>query len=192
MPVQPVWECLRLAQELAYQRFDAEYFALPTDDSFEPGDLAYHNEGSLHEAFIEMMKKKGHELSPFESLPQKFKRVGRYCLVLRRLRDDQYIICYLTSFGGARKYGDVTSLLGRVYGLPLGENIHWPGIPSLRTRPMWKGGFILAIPVIRQDLRRTNLAFRCRLTSSELERAKQLIRERQQVRGRMLHSSCGH
>lgn len=170
---------MRLAETLAFQQLDDAYYALPADGYFEPGDIAYL-EGYIHDAFTDHLVQRGYHTSFLET--PRANRTGRYCLVLRRLGDDRYLVCYLTSFGGASGYEDVNTLMGRTYGLPLGESVYWPGIPSLETRPMWNGGFIFAIPVVREGLSRSNLSVRCRLVPSELERAKILIRERLQVR----------
>jgi hypothetical protein len=177
------WQCIHLANTAAFQRNWWRYFIARPKGSFEPGDLAYVP-GNIMECFKELVEDKGYQLVPGEE--GRFEHKGRYCLVLRQLRGDQYLVCYLTTFGGAKNYQEIANPVGRYFSLPIGLQDGWPRIPSLRTWPPWEPeAFVLGIPVARAGLQRTNLPVRFRLFRSELERAKQLIRDRLEV-----SSSC--
>jgi hypothetical protein len=155
--------------------------------TFEPGDLAYVS-GSINACFSELLEDRGYQPVGYETIP--FDQKGRYCLVLRQLRGDRYLVCYLTTFGGVKAPHEITSPVGRYFALPIGTLDHWPGVPSLKTKPLWSPeAFIMGIPVARDGLQRSNLPARYRLYPSELERAKDMIREKLAVR-LCLHCSC--
>lgn len=168
----------------------SKYFLTESIDGFEPGEIAYAR-GSLHECFNELLEDKGYTLHPTEKQPIHYEHTGRYCIVLRRLGSDRYLICYLTTYGGSKSYSEVKNPVGRFFGLPIGEGYRWPGIPSLKTRPMWvTRAYVLGIPVVREGLQRANLSRKFRLYPSELQRAKILIRERLKVSdGDLLNTS---
>lgn len=170
------WQCIRLATVTAFRQSRWRYFLAPPPGPFEPGDLAYVS-GSVNECFKELVEDKGYQLVPGEEV--RFEHKGRYCLVLRQLRGDRYLVCYLTTFGGAKDRQEIDSPIGRYFALPIGVQDRWPGTPSLRTWPPWTPeAFVMGIPVARDGLQRTNLPVRFRLFPSELERAKLLIRDR--------------
>ncbi|KAG5637765.1 hypothetical protein H0H81_003332 [Sphagnurus paluster] len=181
MPVDPFWECIR-----------AENYILSTNNSslrplppgvFEPGDFAYSEE-SLSAIFNEYLERKGYQLRPAEE--RVFNANGRYCIVLRRLSADKYVVCYLATFGGAITIDDIHDPVGQYFGFPLGGQAMWNGLYPLKTVPRWRassgGAYILGIPVIREGLQNSNLGKRFRLALPELTRLVTLIRERDQVR----------
>jgi len=174
------WECIRLAYKAAFTESRRRHFLTwPPTGGFEPGDLAYAT-GSINECFKELLQDRGYQLVPEEESYGSHK--GRYCLVLRQLRGDRYLVCYLTTFGGAKDFHEISSPLGRYFALPIGLHDRYPGIPSLRTWPPWTPeAFVIGIPVARDGLKRSNLPARFRLFPSELERAKQLIQDKLEV-----------
>jgi len=181
MPADPYWECIRRECEILSEK-NSSLRPLPPG-VFEPGDLAYHND-SLHNVFIEYLEKKHYQLHPAEQ--RTFGKTGRYCVVLRRLGADRYIVCYLATFGGARDFWDIKDPVGRYFGVPLSGRTFWPGVAPLKTVPPWKansgGSFILGIPVVREGLKKSNLGARFRLGLSDLHRLITLFKERDKVR----------
>ncbi|KAF5380985.1 hypothetical protein D9615_004110 [Tricholomella constricta] len=177
MPADPYWECIRRESEILSAK-NSSLRPLPPG-VFEPGDFAYLT-GGLHRVFLEYLESKSYRLLPAEQ--RLFGTTGRYCVVLKRLGADKYLVCYLATFGGARDYHDIRDPVGQYFGLPLGGNTYWPGVTPLRTVPSWRsasgGGFILAIPVVREGLQRSNLVPRYRLAYTDLHRLMTLIRER--------------
>ncbi|KAG5719601.1 hypothetical protein E4T56_gene8947 [Termitomyces sp. T112] len=178
MPVAHHWEWTRKELQLLSLR---NYVAKETPDGeFEPGDFAYY-EGSLHEAFTEFLKRKGYRLTPTEdtTMPKK----GRYCLVLQRLSQDEYIVCYCASYGGAKSFHDIKDPVARHFGIPLNENATWPGVSPLKTLPPWKstyGAYLLAIPMVCEGLLPSNIQMRIRLLFRDVQRLRRLIVDRSQ------------
>ncbi|KAF8077778.1 hypothetical protein FPV67DRAFT_12374 [Lyophyllum atratum] len=179
MPADPYWECIRHECEILSET-NSSLRPLPPG-VFEPGDFAYHAD-SIHNVFNEYLEKKRYRLHPAEQ--RTFTRVGRYCVVLRRLGADKYVVCYLATFGGARGFRDIRDPVGQYFGLPLGDTASWPGVPPLKTTPPWRsssgGAFIVAIPVVREGLQKSNLGARFRLDLSDLHRLITLFKERDQ------------
>lgn len=187
MPVNYHWEWIREElQVLSRQHYTERRHV----DEFEPGDFAYH-EGSLHEVFVEFLKRKGYQLSPFENTPMPKK--GRYCLVIQRLSQNTYIVCYCASYGGAKGFHEVYDPIARHFGIPLNENSVWPGVSPLQTSPPWKsnsGAYIFAIPMICEGLLPTNIpTTKIRLISHDIQRLRRIIVDRSQVRRLLLYLS---
>jgi hypothetical protein len=145
-------------------------------NSFKPGDLAYIS-GSINACFSELLEGRGYQPVGDETI--QYDQKDRYCLVLRQLRGDRYLVCFLTTFGGVKIPQEIASPVGRYFALPIGTQDHWPGVPSLKTRPPWSPeAFVMGIPVARDGLQPSNLPVRYRLFPSELERAKHMIRDK--------------
>ncbi|RDB21260.1 hypothetical protein Hypma_011779 [Hypsizygus marmoreus] len=175
MPADPYWECIRLHTELLWSRHS---FLRAQSTTFKPGDFAYHS-ASIVDIFSELLIQKGLPLLDIERW--KHKLAGRYCVILERLGADKYLVCYLTTFGRSKDFFKIQSPVSRFFGLPIGQNIFWPGVKPFRTLPPWRassGSFILGIPVVRKGLEPTNLYTNFTLLPSELTRLKGLIRER--------------
>ncbi|KAF7969525.1 hypothetical protein HWV62_27019 [Athelia sp. TMB] len=110
---------------------------------------------------------------------------GRMCLVLQRLADGRYLICYLTSFGQRKLGQNIESTLGRLFAIAVDDTPDFPaGTPSIKVCPKWGGhAFLYALPVPRANLVRHKLAKRVRfmLHIGELERLKTMIVDRMRV-----------
>jgi hypothetical protein len=103
----------------------------------------------------------------------------KYCLVLKKLDRDRYLVCYLATFGG----GHNLSPLARFFGIAMGDTPEWPpGEKSIKTYPPWRGrGYVYGAPVIRKGLHAPHLKYRITLKFGELERVQKMIEERLMV-----------
>lgn len=184
--VDPYWERVHLAYHYEVEKRTKAHRT--ANASFEPGEIAFVNDdGTLGGAFYDFLEWQGMSLSPEEKINQrnaKRNRHGRYCLVLDRLDNDAYIVCYLTSFHQAQHGTNIQTTLARLFAIAIDETPEFPlGTPSIKVVPKWAGyGFLYAMPVCRWDLaqsRAINTRFILRL--GELERVKRLILERVKV-----------
>lgn len=159
----------------------------------EPGEIAHiDDDGTLSAGFYDFMEWQGMKLTRREEgIRAKLKlnvlrgnSFGRWCLVIQRLDDGRYIICYLTSFNSLKYGANLESLLGKLFAVAIDDTPEYPpGTPSIKMSPKWHGnGFLYAIPVPRENLRRHSISGRIMLRMGELERIKRLISERVQVR----------
>lgn len=108
------WQCIHLANLTAFTQSRRRYFFAQNCGPFQPGDLAYVY-GSINECFKELFEDRRYQLALNEEGP--FQHKGRYCLVLRQLRGDRYLVCHLTTFGVAKSRQDIGSPAGRYFAL---------------------------------------------------------------------------
>lgn len=187
--VDPYWERIHLAYHFEIEkRTQRRTQDSGVSDVFEPGEIAYVNDdGTLIAGFYDFLEWQGIRLTHGEKFLQKKMRQdsrGRYCLVVQRLDDGRYIICYLTSFHQAMRAENIQTSLARLFAIAIDDTPEYPpGTPSIKVVPKWTGhGFLYAIPVPRQRLVRHNAVNkRFILRMGELERVKRLIVERVKV-----------
>lgn len=168
------------------------------EDEFLPGEIAHiQDDGSLIRGFYDFVTWQGLKITQEESrLRNLAKRepTGRMCLVLQRLADGTYLICFLTSFGGTKRGVNIASPLGRLFAVAIEDTEEFPkGTPSVKLTPKWRtGAFLYALPVPRKKLVRHKLAkyMPFMLSVGELERVKRLILDRIRVRAfRVINTS---
>lgn len=187
------FELIRRTQTLAQQRLTAAELR-QAKLVFEPGEIA-HVSGGLNLAFLHFLEARGYELNMHERALRKWlgrRKSGKYCVVVERVNEDTYWVCYITSFGDCRNGRDISSPVGRYFGLALGDTPPWPpDLPTIDTNPHWEGGaaYIVAMPVLRRGLASTGRgSFRHMLQAGALERVRQQVMLRVQV---CAHCVCG-
>ena len=188
--VDSYWERIHLAYRYEVEkRTKAHQRAIIASHTvFEPGEIAHINDnGTLLAAYYDFLEWQGLELHHKEKLLRaKVHRndYGRFCLVIERLGDGRYIVCYITSFNHTQDGQHIQSILGKLFAIAIdgtdGTPEFPPGTPSIKLVPPWRGhGFLYAMPVPRQNLKRhKHRQLRYILRMGELERVKQLIRLR--------------
>jgi len=186
--VDPYWERIHLAYRFEVEKRTKRGIN-PDSNLFEPGEIAHiDDDGTLLAGFYDFLEWQGMRLTRGERyLKAKVQRgqQGRFCLVLQRLCDGGYIICYLTSFNQAAHGENIQSSLARLFAIAIdGTPEYPPGTPSIKLVPAWTGGgFLYAMPVPRHNLKRTTIMkIPFILRMGELERVKRLITERVKVR----------
>jgi hypothetical protein len=185
--VDPYWERIRLAYYYYYYEVENTMVEQQTNTVFEPGEIArIDDHGTLHRGFYDFLEWQGMKLSRRERVwKKKLKRetFGRYCLVVQRLDDGRYVICYLASFNHAQEGQNIQGSLARLFAIAMDDTPEFPlGTPSIKIVPKWgKYAFLHAIPVPRQNLVRLGANARFILRMGELERVKRLIVERVKV-----------
>lgn len=158
------------------------------EGEFLPGEIAHiQDDGSLICGFYDFATWQGLKITQEESkLISMAGPVGRMCLVLQRLADGTYLVCFLTSFGGTKRGEKIASPLGRLFAVAIDDTAEYPkGTPSVKFTPKWlNGAFLYALPVPRKTLVRHKLAKHrpFMLSVGELERVKRLILDRIRVR----------
>lgn len=185
--VDPYWERIHLAYHFEVEKRTKQGSA--PADVFEPGEIAHiDDDGTLTAGFYDFLEWQGLRLTHREkTLQKKIKRdgKGRYCLVVQRLDDGRYIICYLASFHQAVYAENIQNSLSRLFAIAIDDTPEYPpGTPSIKVAPKWTGqGFLYAIPVPRYSLVRNTTVKNKRfiLRMGELERVKRLIVERVKV-----------
>lgn len=182
--VDPYWERIHLAYHFEVDRRTRYKTSGPT---FELGEIAYvEDEGTLSSSLYDFLEWQGLELTQQERVWRdklKLNGFGRMCLVVQRLDDGTYIICFLASFGETIHGKNIKGSLAKLFAIAIDDTPEFPlGTPSIKVVPKWKGhGFLYAIPVPRRNLRRHKINIRFILRMGELERVKRLILERVKV-----------
>ena len=185
----PYWERIDAAYNYEIRR-RTEILAANTP--LEPGEIAHvADDGTLAAGFYDFMEWHGMKLTKQEeSIRTKLKlgavkggSRGRFCLVIQRLDDGRYIICYLTSFNSIKYGTNLEGLLGKLFAVAIDDTPDYPpGTPSIKVLPKWHGnGFLYTIPVPRKNLQRKKSGIRFMLRMGELERVKRLVSDRVQV-----------
>jgi hypothetical protein len=184
--VDPYWERIHLAYYYEVKKRTLAH--LQSNTVFYPGEIAHiEDDGTLSSGFYDFLEWQGIPLSSKEmAIKRKLNRenFGRSCVILERLPENRYIICYLTSFHQAQHGQRVQGLLGKLFAIAINDTPEYPpGTPSIKIYPKWEGcAFLYAIPVLRQNLvRHKAIKSRFMLGMGELERVKQLITERVEV-----------
>jgi hypothetical protein len=188
--VDPYWERIHLAYryEVA-KRTKVDREAIGTSNPvFEPGEIAHVDDyGTLIGGFYNFLEWQGMILSHKERIVKakvEHRSRTRFCLVLQRLDDGKYIICYLTSFKQAQHGHNIQSILGRLFAIAIDDTPEYPlGTPSIKMVPKWRGhSFLFALPVLRRNLVPSKVGHtRFILRMGELERVKQMVMGRVNV-----------
>ncbi|KIM86179.1 hypothetical protein PILCRDRAFT_4719 [Piloderma croceum F 1598] len=182
----PYWERIHLAYHYEVKKRTEAH--LQANTVFYPGEVAHiKDDGTLTSGLYDFLEWQGMPLRREEMVvKRKLSResFGRDCVILQRLDSNRYIICYITSFHQAQNSQKIQSSLGKLFAIAIDDTPEYPpGTPSIKITPKWEGhGFLLAIPVPRQNLVRhkaTNSRFM--LGMGELERVKQLVVEKVKV-----------
>jgi hypothetical protein len=196
--IDPYWERIRLAYEYEVEKRTTAHprAIIASNTVFEPGEIAHIDDGTLSGGFYDFLEWQGMTLNRREravKVTAKRGSRGRFCLVVQRLDDGRYIVCYLASFSQVQDGEKIKNSLGRLFAIAIDDTPEFPpGTPSIKVVPKWEGyGFLYAIPVPRQNLVRpkaVNKRFILRM--GELERVKRLIVERVKVCP-LQYLSCG-
>ncbi|PPQ98847.1 hypothetical protein CVT24_003401 [Panaeolus cyanescens] len=112
----------------------------------------------------------------------------RYCIVNRHLVDNKYEVFLLTTFGGARTANDL-SILGKQFGMPLGNTGWINNVKPLQTWPpihsfgLQRKSFVFTIPFIatidQNDTdKRLSVGGRVHLLGSDLQRLQNFSRSK--------------
>lgn len=186
------WERVNLANFFDYARRTREYNQDKNeldsgDPVFDAGEIAL-TDGGLPLAFLNFLKRRGYQLSTQEQiLLARLKRYNhkRYCLVLRRLDNGDYIVCYLATHGRAFFGKNIANPIGRFFSIALGSTPEWPpGTDPIKVSPRWiKGSFIYGVPVVQSKLTvpKYGTARRFMVQSGELQRLMTFIEKRIKV-----------
>jgi len=184
--VDPYWERIHLAYR--FQVRERTKTRRETNPVFYPGEIAHiDDDGTLSSCFYDFLEWQGMPLTGKEmAIKRKLSRqsFGRDCVILQRLDNNTYIVCYLASFNQAQHSQNIRSLLKKLFAIAIDDTPDYPpGTPSIKMNPKWEGyGFLYAIPVPRQNLvRHKALYSRFMLSMGELERVKRLVAERVMV-----------
>jgi hypothetical protein len=159
------------------------------NDYFEPGEIA-HLHGGINDAYCNFLESLGYKLTPLEQSQRRRisrQKGGKYCLVLDRVAEDTYWICYLTTFGNARRGDLISNAAGRYFALAFGESEPWPpDFPAVDTQPKWNNlAYIFAVPVLAKGLTAPwTMNTRVMLQAGAMERIKQQITLKLRVRSR--------
>lgn len=187
--VDPYWERLHLAYRFEVEKRTTNRSTVQVSEVFEPGEIAHiDDDGSLLAGFYDFLEWQGMPLRRKEiEIKKKLRRArdGRWCLVVHRLDDGRYVICYLTLFNQAQHGENIKSSLSRLFAIAIDDTPQYPtGTPSIKLLPKWgECAFLYAMPVPRRNLvRGKTLHIRHILRVGELERVRRLIVERVKVR----------
>jgi hypothetical protein len=146
--------------------------------NFEPGEIAHLSGGGVHAAFYDFLLSENYSLLQGENWRghPRLRHAKKYCVVLKRVDRDRYLVCYLTTFEG----GANLSPLAKFFSIAMQDTPEWPpGIKSIKTHPPWKGrAFLFGAPVIRKGLKAPLLSHRIMLAFGELQRVQKMIEER--------------
>lgn len=187
--VDPYWERIHLAYDFFYNHPQYHIPRRQAEVEFEPGEIAHiEDEGTLVRGLYDFLEWQGLPITRQEIIVRDKAKdrgtSGRMCLVLQRLADGRYLICYLASFRQVTYGADIQSPLARLFSIALEDTPEFPeGTPSIKIIPKWGvHGFLYALPIPRRKLVRhkaRDVRFMLRL--GELERVKRLILDRVQV-----------
>ncbi|KAJ8507493.1 hypothetical protein ONZ45_g10150 [Pleurotus djamor] len=182
------WERNTLATYLEFTRRTGQFNKDERGNvSFHAGELAL-TDGGLPHAFVEFVQRRGYRLTSQERellLPGFRGDLKRYCLVLGRLEDGRYLVCYLATFNKAFHGKNISSPIGRFFSISIGKTIPWPpGYASIKVSPPWpEGSFIFGVPIVRSNLTvpKFGTSRRFMVDSGELQRLKSFIQTRIQL-----------
>jgi hypothetical protein len=189
--VDSYWERIHLAYNYEVEKRTSAHQQelIATNNVFWPGEIAFiEDNGTLSSGFYDFLEWQGMPLRRKEiEIKKKLRRArdGRWCLVVHRLDDGRYVICYLTLFNQAQHGENIKSSLSRLFAIAIDDTPQYPtGTPSIKLLPKWgEYAFLYAMPVPRRNLvRGKTLHIRHILRVGELERVRRLIVERVKVR----------
>ncbi|TDL26143.1 hypothetical protein BD410DRAFT_784185 [Rickenella mellea] len=182
------------AKDIAWQRLD-QYFArevreylkqpkfrVPASFSlrqFRPGEIV-HTDGGMYSAFATFLTQRGLRLWSTEKTGYiSNNKPTKFCVILDRLGDGWYRVCFLTTVGGTVAPNPENPLLW-LYSIAVHPCNPWPpGVRPLRTYPLKTPSFVVGLPVLTKTLRPLhNTNKRVHLTSGELERLRAFVREK--------------
>ncbi|KIM49375.1 hypothetical protein M413DRAFT_438564 [Hebeloma cylindrosporum] len=186
-PFEYFWDRIRYTQT----RLSSQAQIRRKKDAWEPGDIACC-ELSIERIFYRALEDNGIKLKEWEKGGSS-SQPKRYCIVNRRIETGSYEVFVLTTFSGAKSFGQMGEL-GRYFGLPMGDTQWISSTPGLMTIPhIWFGrtfpSFAFAIPCITK-VETAMLRYHARLAPGELERLqryaegkrKAMLRDEQHLR----------
>jgi hypothetical protein len=144
-----------------------------------PGEIT-HADGGIQDAFRDFMRDQGYKLSKVEERSGTELHSQKYCVVLNRRENDEYVICLVSTFGSSQTFNETTSPVARFFGVPFRQEGDDNDAESIAVYPPWKvRNYIFAAPVIRKEVRR-NVTAR-RLGAGELDRLRAIVASKVKV-----------